>query len=297
MKKSFPLRRKAAKDTHLSVNESAQLLNFLMTTLSHKSRNEIKSYLSHRQVVVNGRVVTAFDYQLNRGDDVAIRVVGEEKPNPNHKVRIVYEDDHIMVVDKKYGVLTMSTGREGEQTAYSVMMEHVRRRHRDNRIYIVHRLDRETSGLLLFAKSLEMQQKLQYNWNENIIKREYVAVVEGGMEKEKDTIVSWLTENQRSLKMHSSLTDNGGKKAITHYKVIKNNEYYSLISLELETGRKNQIRVHMSSIGHPIAGDLKYDARSNPLGRICLHARSLVFKHPETFQTMSFDTGIPTNFQ
>ena len=297
MRKEIPLRRKTAKDRMLTVPADDQLLNYLLKALAPKSRNEIKSYLAHRQVVVNGKVITAFDHEVKKKDQVIIRVVGEEKPNPKHKVRIVFEDEHLMVVEKKHGVLTRSTCKEDEQTAYSVMTEHVRRRHRNNRIFIVHRLDRETSGLLLFAKSEEAQFRLQHNWNENIIKRAYVAVVEGVPNPENGTIHNWLTENRKSLKMHSSPTDNGGKEAVTHYKTLKNNGLYTLLEMELETGRKNQIRVHMSDLGTPIAGDKKYGAASNPLGRICLHARSLVFKHPFTFEMMTFDTGIPKNFK
>ncbi len=297
MKKQIPFRRKTAKDRNLTVKKADQLLNFLIAAMPEKSRSEIKSFLSHRQIVIDGKVVTAFDHPLKVNDTVSVRAIGEEKPNPNHKVRIVFEDEHLLIVDKKNGVLTMSTGKEDEQTAYTVMMEHVRRRHRNNRIFIVHRLDRETSGLLIFAKSEEAQFRLQHNWNENIIKRAYVAVVEGVPDPHDGTIKNWLLENRKSLKMHSSPTDNGGKLAITHYRTLKHNGQYTLLELNLETGRKNQIRVHMSDLGTPIAGDKKYGAASNPLGRICLHARSLVFKHPFTFEMMSFDTGIPKNFK
>jgi 23S rRNA pseudouridine1911/1915/1917 synthase len=245
---------------------------------------------------VNGKCNTAFNFALKKGDIVRFSSVGEEKQNPNHKCSIVYEDDDILVVNKKIGVLSMSTGKDDETTAYSIMTEHVRRHGRDNRIFIVHRLDRETSGLLMFAKNPQSQEILQNNWNENIISRKYVAVVEGKMEKESGKITSWLTENRKSLKMNSSPTDNGGKKAVTNYKTINSGEKYSLLELELETGKKNQIRVQLASISHPIAGDKKYGAQSNPLKRICLHARTLAFYHPITGRQMSFDTGVPKEF-
>ena len=279
------------------VENQSQLLDFLLVAFKDKSRSEVKSYLAHKQIAVNGKCVTAFDFSLKRADNVRFSSVGEEKSNPNHKCNIVYEDDEILVVNKKYGALTMSTGKEDETTCYSLMTEHVRRRGRNNRVFIVHRLDRETSGLLMFAKSEKAQQILQDNWNENVIARTYFAVVDGKVEQDKGQIVSYLTESRKSLKMKSSPTNNGGKKAVTNYKILHRGEKYSLLELELKTGRKNQIRVQLASIGHPIAGDKKYGAQTNPLQRICLHARSLAFFHPITRQKMFFDTDIPKEFK
>lgn len=293
----FTPRRNTVPDRNYSVTEDSGLLEFLLSLWKDRSRTTVKSYLSHRQIAVNGRTETAFDILLHVGDIVTFRAVGEQKQNPNHKVKIVYEDDYIIVVDKKPGVLSMSTGKDGEQTAYSILLEHVRRRHRDNRIFIVHRLDRDTSGLLLFAKSQEIQELLQRYWNENVIERKYVAVVEGCPEKDKGRIVSWLTENPKSLKISSSPVDNGGKKAVTDYALIKFNGHYSMLELSLQTGRKNQIRVQLASIGHPVAGDKRYGAKTNPLGRLCLHARILSFVHPATGEIMRFDTDIPSIFR
>ena len=178
-KSTSPHRKNAVPDQHFVVKHDSQLLQYMIEIWPHQSRSAIKSFLAHRQIAVNDKTETAFDFPLHAGDRLTLRSIGEERQNPNHKVKIIYEDDDIIVVDKKPGVLTMSTGREGEQTAYSVMMEHVRRRNKNNRIFIVHRLDRDTSGLLLFAKSEEIQEILQTRWNENIIKRQYVGVVEG----------------------------------------------------------------------------------------------------------------------
>jgi len=278
------------------VENQSQLLDFLFIVFKEKSRNEVKSYLAHRQISVNGKCVTSFNFLLKQTDNVRFSSVGEDKPNPNHRCSIVYEDNDILVVNKKHGALSMSTGKEDEVTCYSVMMEHVRRHGRNNRIFIVHRLDRETSGLMMFAKSEKVQQILQDNWNENIIARTYVAVVEDSVEQDNGQIVSYLTESRKSLKMHSSPTDNGGKKAVTNYKTVHRGEKYSLVELNLETGRKNQIRVQLAEIGHPIAGDKKYGAKTNPLQRICLHARSLAFLHPITREKMFFDTDIPKEF-
>lgn len=283
----------------ITIERNGQLLEYLMEKMPEASRTTLKSYLSHRQILVNGRLATAFDYHLNKGDELQILDKGVERQNPNSKMRIIFEDRYIIVVEKRNGLLTMSTGKEGEQTVYSQLMDHVRRNtgNKEARIFIVHRLDRETSGLLIFAKSEEVQHTLQEKWDENVITRQYVAVVEGEMEKPEGQIVSWLTENPKSFKMHSSPTDNGGKKAITNYKVIKSNGNYTLLYVWLETGRKNQIRVQMASIGHPVAGDKRYGAHSNPINRLCLHANIIAFIHPMTGEKMRFDTGIPQMFQ
>lgn len=282
----------------LNIKHDGQLLQYLTENMPDASRTTLKSYLANRQILVNGKLATAFDYHLCKGDELQILDRGVEKQSPNAKLRIIFEDQYIIVVEKKNGLLTMSTGKEGEITAYATLMEHVRHHGgKDARIFIVHRLDRETSGLLIFAKSEEVQQVLQERWNDNVIERQYVAVVEGEMEQKEGQIVSWLTESQKSFKMHSSPTDNGGKKAITNYKVIKSNGKYTLLSVRLETGRKNQIRVQMSSIGHPIAGDKRYGAHTNPVNRLCLHANLIAFVHPVTRERMRFDTGIPTLFQ
>lgn len=282
--------------TKFTVKHDAALLAYMIEVMPEKSRTTLKSYLSHRQILVNGKLYTAFDTPVRRNDEIQILDVGVEPQNPNNRLRIIFEDEHIIIIEKKNGLLSMSTGKAGEQTAYTILNEHVRRRKKDARVFIVHRLDRDTSGLILFAKSEDVQQTLQTNWNDNVIERKYVAVVEGELPQKEDTIISWLTENPKSLKMMSSPKDNGGKKAITRYKLLKSNGKYSLVELELETGRKNQIRVQMASIGCPVAGDKKYGAVTNPLGRVCLHAQTLAFRHPVTGERLRFDTGIPQTF-
>lgn len=278
------------------VKHEALLMDYLQEIFQGKSRNSIKSWLVHRQVSVNGTCVTAHDCKLAAGDEIKISAVGEEKPNPNQKCRIVYEDNDIIVIEKREGVLSMSTGVSTEMTAYSMMNAHVAKFKRDARVFIVHRLDRSTSGLMMFAKSEAVQEHLRTMWNSIVLERAYVAVVEGCVEKDHGTVKSYLTEDPKTFRMYSSPTDNGGKLAVTHYKVLKRGEHFSLVQLDLETGRKNQIRVQMSSIGHPIAGDKRYGAKTNPLQRVCLHARSLVFQHPSTGEVMNFQTEIPKAF-
>ncbi len=225
---------------------------------------------------------------------------------------MVYEDDCLIVVEKPSGLLTMSTGKEGETTAYSILTDYVRHsgprkryRRQADHVYIVHRLDRYTSGLLVFAKDPETKYALQDNWNNVVLERKYVAILEGTPSPEVGTISSWLREDLATHKVYSSAGQVGrrdgqtdGKYAVTHYKVLKEARGgWSLVEFELETGRKNQIRVHASDMGHPVAGDTKYGAHTNPIGRVALHARTLSFIHPYSGETLRFDTGIPRRFK
>jgi len=281
----------------LKAVESMELMTFLLAKMGGMSRNSIKSLLAHRQVMVNEKVTTQFNLVLQPNDIVTVNS-GRGNIELNHpKLRIIFEDAHLIVVEKKEGLLTVSTtGDSDETTAFSVLKTHVKKSSPTNRIYVVHRLDRETSGVIMFAKTKEVQLILQENWHRIVTRRIYVALVEGKMEKEKDTIVTWLSENEKSLKIHSSSTDNGGQQAITHYRCIKSNDNFSLLEIELETGRKNQIRVHMQGIGHPVVGDKKYGAGISPIGRLGLHARLLAFYHPITTEVVSFETQVPRNF-
>lgn len=286
----------APRETRFRVSEPIQLMPFLLLKMGGMSRNSVKSLLSHRQVSVNGEVTTKFDAELKTKDLVTVSNKRGNIELTHPKLRIIFEDSHLIVAEKKVGLLSVSTREGDETTAFSILKNYVKKANTQNRIYVVHRLDRETSGILVFAKSREVQLTLQENWHQAVRKRTYVAVVEGRVEKPKDTIVSWLTENEKSLKIHSSNFDNGGQQAVTHYKVIKSNDDFSLLELNLETGRKNQIRVHMQSIGHPIVYDKKYGSFSNPIGRMALHARILDFYHPVTREVVHFETPVPREF-
>ena len=285
-----------SKETRLKVTAPSELMEFLLAKMGGMSRNSVKSLLAHRQVSVNGKIVTQYNFALQENDSVTIASSRGNIELTHPKLRIIFEDAHLIVVEKKEGLLTVSTGKNEETTAFSILKNHVKKADAKNRIYIVHRLDRETSGILVFAKSRDIQLALQENWHRKVKRRVYAALVEGKVEKTKDTIVSWLTENEKSLKIHSSAFDNGGQQAVTHYRVIKSNDRFSLLKIELETGRKNQIRVHMQSIGHPIVSDKKYGSASNPVGRLGLHARMLEFEHPVSREIVSFETPVPRNF-
>jgi 23S rRNA pseudouridine1911/1915/1917 synthase len=284
------------KPTHLKATAPIELMTFLLAKMGGMSRNSVKSLLAHRQVMVNNEITTQFNLELKPNDRVTINSGRGNIELSHPKLSIIFEDAHLIVVEKKEGLLTVSTGDNDETTAFSILKTHVKKSSPNNRIYTVHRLDRETSGILMFAKSREVQLILQENWHRIITRRVYLALVEGNVEKEEETIVTWLTENEKSLKIHSSDTDNGGQQAVTHYRRIKSNENYSLLEIELETGRKNQIRVHMQGIGHPIVGDKKYGGGTSPIGRLGLHARVLAFYHPITLGVVSFETKVPRNF-
>jgi 23S rRNA pseudouridine1911/1915/1917 synthase len=287
---------KAPGETTLRVNEPAELMQFLLAKMGGMSRNSVKSLLSHRQVMVNGKVTTLFNTALKAGDTVLISSARGNIELTHPKLKVIFEDQYLIVVEKKEGLLTVTTGKSDETTAFSILKNYVKKASPQNRIYVVHRLDRETSGVIMFAKTREIQLALQENWHRVITRRVYVALVEGKVEKPEDTIVTWLTENEKSLKIHSSKVDNGGQQAVTHYRTIKSNDKFSLLEVELETGRKNQIRVHMQDIGHPIVGDKKYGSEVSPIGRVGLHARVLAFIHPMSLENVTFETQVPKKF-
>lgn len=286
-----------SKSTTLRANTETELMQFLLDKMGGMSRTSVKLMLSRRQVYVNEHIETQYNYSLKAGDTVRIQsgIAQQELQHP--KLRLIYEDDYIIIVDKKEGLLTMATHRESnETTAYSILKSHLKKANPRAELYTVHRLDRETSGVLMFAKAKNIQQALQENWHQVVTQRLYTALVEGCPETEENTITSWLTEHEKSLRVHSSPTDNGGQKAVTHYKVTKSNGAYSLLDVQLETGRKNQIRVHMAEIGHPVVGDKKYGKGLSSIKRIGLHARILEFIHPVTRKKVRFESPIPKAF-
>ncbi|ETT65287.1 pseudouridylate synthase [Paenibacillus sp. FSL R7-277] len=285
----------AAAPKSYTVAEPAELLAFLLKTITNKGRNSIKSMLSRGQVAVNGKPVTKHNHPLHHGQTVTI---DHEKPAETKEMlglTIVHEDDDIIVIQKDAGLLSIATGEDNELTAYRQLMEHVRLSNPKNRVYVVHRLDRDTSGVMMFARSEAIQQQLQNSWKETVKERSYVALVEGAVKRSEGTISSWLKETS-TLKMYSSPHEGDGLHAVTRYKLIQANRHFSLLEVHLETGRKNQIRVHMSDMGHPIAGDKKYGAETKAVGRLGLHARVLSFVHPTTGEILTFESAIPKSF-
>jgi 23S rRNA pseudouridine1911/1915/1917 synthase len=211
------------------------------------------------------------------------------------KIRILYEDDSIIVVDKPAGLLTISAGNINEETLYRLLNMDLARRRKRDRIFIVHRLDRDTSGAVLFAKNFNIKSKLQNEWQTIVSDKIYIAVVEGCV-KEKSTVIrSYLTEN-KAFRVYSTLDKNQGKEAITHVECLQSGRNYSLLKVKIDTGRKNQIRVHLSDYGHPVAGDKKYGGGPNPLRRLCLHSSGLSFTHPVTGEKLTIESQPPPGF-
>jgi len=281
----------------IKADGATQLLDFLIEKQVRKSRNAIKSLLAHKQIKVNGKLVTQFDLELKAGDKVSVMKFDQSRKEKRLKgAKIVFEDNSLIVVDKEAGYLTISTDKEKSRTIYNVLNEYVKKNGRNNRVFVLHRLDRDVSGLLVFAKSAEIQDIFQKNWDNLVKEYIYTAVVEGKPEKANGSVKSWLTENKNFVMMSSS-TDNGGMEAITHYKTIKTTGRYSLLDFNLDTKRKNQLRVQMQSIGHPVVGDKKYGAPNNPIKRIALHVRKMAIKQPLSNELLEFASPIPKAMQ
>ncbi|MCR5695410.1 MAG: RluA family pseudouridine synthase [Marinilabiliaceae bacterium] len=280
-----------------TVKNDTQLLDWLIEFLSNKSRSTIKSILKNGQVKVGGRVTTAFNLPLHVGDKVEIDMERRTSKTPYKGIDIVYEDEHIIVINKASGINTIAVPNAPDiPNAYHIVDQYVKiDGGKYSRIFIVHRLDRDTSGLLMFAKTARAQDILRHNWDEMVLDRRYVAVAEGVIEPSAGVIKSYLMENPKTLKVYSTRNPNG-KWAVTHYRTIKSANNLTLVELNLETGRKNQIRVHLSDIQHPIIGDYKYGAHINPIGRMALHAFMLKFTHPITNEIIDLQTPIPPQF-
>lgn len=277
-----------------TVSKEAPLLEYLLATLSG-SRTKIKSTLQGRGIKVNDKVVTQFDYPLHAGDKVS---VSQSKKNDTFKSRyvsIVYEDQYIVVIEKKPGILSMAAGRSSLNVK-SVLDDYFKKTRQACRAHVVHRLDRDTSGLMIYAKDMETEQILEHEWHDIVFDRRYVALCSGEYEEDTGTIANWLKDNKAYV-TYSSPVDNGGKYAVTHFCVLNRSTEHSLVEFKLETGRKNQIRVHTADMGHPVCGDVKYGNGDSPLHRLCLHAYVLCFYHPVTRRPMEFSTMIPSQFK
>ena len=277
-----------------NVTEPSQLMDFLMKKMDGISRNKAKRRLANKTVSVNGQRTTQFDFALEPGMVVEIGKPTAKERFRNPWLSIVYEDKFLLVIDKKEGLLTNSPTKE-KDTAQGILNQYFIYTQQRCRAHTIHRLDRDTSGLMLFAKSKEVALAFEEDWKNTVYDRRYVAVVCGNLEKKEGMVASWLKDNKAFI-TYSSPTDNGGKYAETYYKTLYSNPRYSLVELQLETGRKNQIRVHMADIGHPVVGDTKYGNGDNSLGRLCLHAYKLCFHHPYKKKDMEFETPFPKVF-
>ena len=305
------------------VAHEGALLQYLFEILPGQSRTSVKNLLSKGQVLVNGEGQTAFDLPLKKGDTLTIlpkgisiaRAIKSDARDEVLKagVKILFEDENYIVVDKPSGMLTVATGKE-KKTLYALLNAYIKVNARMQRkedliagktpdrsiakIWIVHRLDKGTSGALVFAKNERAKDILQSKWKDLVAERKYVAWLEGKLEKESGAIQSWLVENPKSLKMNSFDTEvKDGQLAITHYRVLSYSRHYTQAEFSLETGRKNQIRVHAASLGHPVAGDEKYGAETDPIKRLALHAATLVFRNPFTGKMVRCTSPLPESFE
>ncbi|MCL2248312.1 MAG: RluA family pseudouridine synthase [Oscillospiraceae bacterium] len=277
-----------------NVTEKSTLLPFLLTCMSNKSRNFVKGILARGQVLVDGENCKDYARPLLPGQQITV-LQRASVASTKMDIPIIYEDDEVIVIDKPAGMLSISTDKEHTNTAYHIVSDYTKSRAKSGRIFIVHRLDRETSGVMLLAKNERIKYALQERWDELALRRGYIAVVEGKVSPPEGEIKSWLKQT-KTLFVYSGKEKGQGKLAVTKYCTLQSTDRYSLLDISLETGRKNQIRVHMKDLEHPIVGDKKYGALTNPVGRLCLHASVLAIKHPSTGEQLRFESTVPGTF-
>ena len=282
------------KQLEYRVQKACELLQYLLEQMPDSSRSKVKELLSH-SVCVDGRRVSQYNYPLQPGMVVTIEKAGYKERLKPRDLDIVYEDEYLLVINKHEGLLSYSK-KPTDHTAMTVLNRYLQLTHQKCNAHVVHRLDRDTSGLMVVSKSKQVSQKFEADWKGLVTDRAYVAVCWGQMEPPQGTIKSWLTDGQYCVL--SSPTDNGGKLAITHYKTIQTSRRYSLLELQLDTGRRNQIRVHLREEKHPVVHDPMYGYKDDisPIGRLALHAFRLGFKHPVTGKHLKFETPYPTSF-
>ena len=270
--------------TTFRVKEATTLLEFIQKALDGVSHNRAKAILTGGGVRVDHKNTRQFDLTLQPGQLVEI-----SKRKPKGELQSKF------VIEKAPGILSMASSHHSF-CVKQVLDDYFHRTHQKCNAHVVHRLDRDTSGLLVYAKTLEAEQILEHNWRDIVTDRRYLALVSGELPQQQGSVESWLKDNKAYF-TYSSPTDNGGKYALTHYRVLKSNGRHSLVELKLETGRKNQIRVHMQDLGHPVCGDTKYGNGDDPIGRLALHAFRLNFYHPITGEPLKFETPVPKGFR
>ena len=280
---------------HYVVSHAAPLLEYLLETIKGQSRSKIKATLQGRGIKVDGKLITQFDFPLKPGMKISVSKSKHNDQFKNRYVKIVYEDNYIIVVEKNAGILSMAAGHS-TLNVKSVLDDYFQKTRQKCRAHVVHRLDRDTSGLMIYAKDMETEQVLEHEWHDIVYDRRYVAVLSGEVEQDGGTVANWLKDNKAYV-TYSSPVDNGGKYAVTHFHTLARTTEHSLVEFKLETGRKNQIRVHAADMGHPVCGDTKYGNGDDPVHRLCLHAYLLCFYHPVTHERMEFESMTPKSFR
>lgn len=279
-------------------NESKPLLEFVIEQVKNYSRTEIKSWLRHGQIMLDGKVTTAFDAEVKPNSGIKINTSRAFVQFRHPRLKLLYEDDDVIVVEKGYGLLSVgipNPSKKKIESAYDILRDYLKRKDPRNKLFVVHRLDRDTTGVMMFAKNEEAQETLRHNWNNYVLERLYIALLEGNVAEDSGVIKSRLAENSKYM-VYSTEKEDEGRLAMTRFKVIGRGHGMSLVEFTLDTGRKNQIRVHASEMGHPISGDRKYGAKQSRLGRLCLHAKTLRFAHPITKKDMYFESPVPSGF-
>ncbi len=293
--KRSPGKAAKKKDLKFTVKENTTLMEFLMISFPGKSRTGIKSLLGGELILVDDKLNTQFNHPLKPGQIMTVLAEKVKPERPLVGIKIIHEDELMIVVNKHSGLLTNSSTKERIKTAYAMINSHVQKENATNRVFIVNKLDRDTSGIIIFAKNEKVQKFLIEEFEKAIAEQTYLALVEGEVRKEKDTLTSYMRQS-KALIVHSSQNETYGDKAITNFEVLKRRRGTTLLKVNVETKVKNQIRVHMQEMKHPIVGDKKYGAKTNALGRLGLHLKTVQITNPVTKKKVTFDTEIPNKF-
>lgn len=295
--KKQPRRGPAADNVaKLTIKEDSTLLAAAAALLPDHKPTKLKSMLRHNQLAINGVPSRQFDQPVSAGDQLWVNFDRSFQVFSHPRVKLVYEDNDIIVVDKGYGVLSTAAGKPSDDTVYNIVKKYARGFSDKANVYVVHRLDRDTSGLMLLTRTKQARDKLISNWNNMVIERKYIAVVEGKPQQKEGTVKSFLAENPDTFEMYSTEDKREGRLAVTRYRVVKQGKRFAMVELEIKTGRKNQIRVHMHDLGNPVSGDRKYGGHPSPINRIALHATMLSIIHPISGKVVTFTSPIPDNF-
>ncbi len=295
MAKKFKKHTTLHRQSTFTVVENTELLKFLYDVIKDKTKTKVKAMLAHKQIRVGNEVTTQFNEPLKPNDKVTVSWDGPFKKIAYTGLKIVFEDEHVIVINKRSGLLSVGTAKEKKMTAYRIIQDHIQEDNPAAHLFVIHRLDREASGLMVFAKSRQAQLEMESTFPASAMRRKYLIACQGTFEKDEDTISSYLKES-KALIVYSTNNPKDGKKAISYYSVVKKNEYYTLLEAWQETEFKHQLRSQFSAMKHPILGDKKYDATQNPLGRMALHAKVLTFQHPATHEEVTFETKVPDDF-
>jgi len=281
----------------LSIKQDGTLLAAAAALLPDHKPTKLKSMLRHNQLAINGVPTTQFDHPVVAGDVLWVNFDRSFQIFSHPRVKLVYEDNDIIVVDKGYGVLSTAAGRPNDDTVYNIIKKYARGFSDKANVYVVHRLDRDTSGLMVLTRTKQARDKLIDNWNNMVVERKYIAIVEGKVAQHEGSIKSYLAENPDTFEMYSTQDKKIGRLAVTRYRVVEQGKRFAMVELEIKTGRKNQIRVHMHDMGNPVSGDRKYGGHPSPINRVALHATVLSFVHPTLEKVVKFNSPVPENFK